>query len=129
MTLPLIDVPAPAEGRFTLQGYGRTYELTEEEFNAAMLAADALSPDARPIGTGEAARILGVSAKTVARLLDAGRIPCHRNGGTGHRMMEMRDVLAYKTRRDRRRGLLEQARDLAYDMGAYDDPAAAGPRG
>lgn len=119
MTLPMIDRPAPTG--FTLQGYGRTYELTEEEFNAAMFAADALSPDARPIGTGEAARILGVSAKTVARLLDAGRMPCYRNGETGHRMVELRDVLAYKQRRDRRRDLLDQARDLACDMGGYDD--------
>lgn len=125
MTLPVLDVaPLPGE-RFVIQGYGRTYELTEKEFRAAFQAADAVSDDTHLIGTGEAAEILGVSSRTVARMLDAGRIPSHRNNGTGHRMVEYRDVLAYKEQRGRRHALIEQARDEAASMGAYTGTAAA----
>lgn len=79
---------------FTISGYGRTYELTEAEFNAAMRAADAVAGASHPMTTGEAAEMLGVSAKTVARLLDAGEMPFYRNGTGGHRMVELRDVVA-----------------------------------
>lgn len=112
---------------FSISGYGRTYELTEAEFNAAMRAADVVAGVSHPLTTGEAAEMLGVSAKTVARLLDAGEMPFYRNGPTGHRMVELRDVVAYKSKREQRHGLMEQARDLAYRMGGYDtlDGAAA----
>lgn len=127
MSMTLIDAPIRTDKPFIIQGYGKTYELTEEEFNAAIRAADALSPDARPLTTGEAAEILGVSAKTVARMLDAGRIPFHRNGPSGHRLVSYRDVLTYKERRDRRSALLEQASGLAAEMGGYDAPATGAP--
>lgn len=121
MSMALIDAPAVRADRpFAIQGYGRTYELTEAEFNAAIRAVDSLSPQDSVITTGQAAEILGVSAKTVTRILDAGKIPFHRNGGTGHRMMERRDVLSYKAQRGDRRHLLDQARDLAHAMGSYD---------
>lgn len=110
---------------FTISGYGRTYELTEAEFNAAMHAADAVAGASRPLTTGEAAKMLGVSAKTVARLLDAGEMPFCRNGTGGHHMVELRDVVAYTSKRERRHGLIEQASDLAYHAGGYDMPAEA----
>lgn len=121
MSLPVIDAVVRADRPFVIQGYGRTYEMTEAEFNAAMRAADALSGDARSLTTGEAAELLGVSAKTVARLIDAGRIPSRRLSNIGHRMVEYRDVVAYRERHTRRSRLLEDARALASDMGAYDD--------
>ena len=132
MSLPAIDAVVRANRPFVIQGYGRTYEMTEAEFNAAMRAADAVSGDARSLTTGEAAELLGVSVKTIARLIDADRIPSRRLSDTGHRMVEYRDVVAYRERRTRRGHLLEDARALASDMGAYDDAGvdeASGKRG
>ncbi|PJM75484.1 helix-turn-helix domain-containing protein [Bifidobacterium simiarum] len=116
------SAPTLEQPLFTISGYGRTYRLTEDEFNAAMHAADAVAGASHPLTTGEAAEILGVSAKTVARLLDAGEMPFYRNGTAGHRMVELRDVIAYKSKRERRHNLMEQARGLAYRMGGYDIP-------
>ena len=93
MSMPVIDAVVRADRPFVIQGYGKTYELTEDEFNAAMRAADALSDGARLLTTGQAADILGVTAKTVARIIDAGRIPSSRLSATGHRMVEYRDVI------------------------------------
>lgn len=90
------SAPRQRHDVFTISGYGHTYELTEAEFNAALMAADALAPHARPLTTGEAAVLLGVSGKTVARLLDAGKIPFYRNGENGHRMVRLCDVIAYR---------------------------------
>ncbi|WP_137656159.1 helix-turn-helix domain-containing protein [Bifidobacterium moukalabense] len=120
MGLPVIDAVVSGDRPFVIQGYGRTYEMTEAEFNAAMRAADAVSGGAGLLTTGEAAELLGVSARTVARLVDAGRIPARRLSDTGHRMVEYRDVMAYRELRARRGRLLEDARALASDMGAYD---------
>ena len=125
MSMPVIDAVVRADRPFVIQGYGKTYELTEDEFNAAMRAADALSDGARLLTTGQAADILGVTAKTVARIIDAGRIPSSRLSATGHRMVEYRDVIRYKEQRECRHGLLEDARTLATGMGAYDAVAAA----
>ena len=130
MSMPVIDAVVRADKPFVIQGYGKTYELTEDEFNAAMRAADALSAGARMLTTGQAAEILGVTAKTVARIIDAGRIPSSRLSATGHRMVEYRDVIDYKARCERRHRLLEDARALAADMGAYDtvDAVPGDPR-
>lgn len=59
-----------------------------------MHAADAVAGASHPLTMGEATEMLGVSAKTVARLLDAGEMPFYRNGTGGHRMVELRDVTA-----------------------------------
>lgn len=104
---------------FTISGYGHTYQLTEAEFNAAMMAAESLDPNARPLTTGQVASMLKISTKTVARLLDAGRMPFYRNGENGHRMVRLRDVIAYQQERNRRHNLLERSRDLALHMGGY----------
>lgn len=125
MSMPVIDAVVRADRPFVIQGYGKTYELTEDEFNAAMRAADALSDGAHLLTTGQAADILGVTAKTVARIIDAGRIPSSRLSATGHRMVEYRDVIRYKEQRECRHGLLEDARTLATGMGAYDAVDAA----
>lgn len=106
--------------RFAIQGYGKTYELTEEEFAAALRAADCVSDDSRALTTGEVAEILHVSAKTVARLLDAGKMPFYRNNGTGHRMVKYRDALDYQRTVEKRHHALASARALASDMGGYN---------
>lgn len=108
---------------FILQGNGRTYALDETAFNAAMNAAMAASGEVRIIGTGEAARILGLSRKTVQRILDDGRIPFRRNGDAGKRMMRESDVIAYRdAMRSNRSHSLAKLRDMAGDMGLYDLP-------
>ena len=71
------------------------------------------------VSTGQAAEILGVSAKTVARYLDAGSIPCVRCG-TGHRRVRLSDVLAYKETRAVRASELARMREEAADGGLYD---------
>lgn len=124
MSIAMIEAgSAKADSPFILQGNGRTYALDETAFNAAMDAAMAASGHARTIGTGEAARILGLSRKTVQRILDDGRIPFRRNGETGNRMMRESDVIAYRDamRSDRRRPLAE-LRDMAGEMGLCSLP-------
>ena len=49
----------------------------------------------------EAARILGVPGEFFIELLNNGQIPYHRAGT--HRQISLRDVIAYRDRRDRRR--------------------------
>lgn len=126
MSIAMIEARPVREDRpFILQGRGRTYELDEAAFNAAMDAAMAASEQDRTIGTGEAARLLGVSRKTVQRILDAGRIPCRRNGELGNRMMRESDVIAYRdVMRSDRRQALGRMRDLAVRIGMYEEPAA-----
>jgi excisionase family DNA binding protein len=71
------------------------------------------------VSTGQAAEILGVSARTVARYLDAGDIPCERRG-KGHRRARPSDVLAYKETRSARATELARMREEAADGGLYD---------
>lgn len=71
------------------------------------------------LSTGQAAEILGVSARTVARYLDAGSIPCERHR-SGHRRARLSDVLAYKEAHAARAGELARMREEAADGGLYD---------
>ena len=123
MTMSVIERQADSRTPFLIQGYGKTYRLTETEFNAAFAAANRLSGDSIVLTTGEAADLLGVSSKTIARLVDAGKIPAFRMSDSGHRLMKKTDVLAYKNMRERRSRHLAEARRLADEMGAYE----AGP--
>ncbi|WP_205687446.1 helix-turn-helix domain-containing protein [Cellulomonas endophytica] len=65
-------------------------------------AADRLASGAPPVDddggwlrTGQAAAMLGVSRRTLVRLLDDGRLPYDRTGPGGHRRLRRRDVLAH----------------------------------
>lgn len=110
---------------YLLQGNGKTYVLDEKAFNAAMEAAMTVSGKSRLIGTGKAADILGVSRKTVQRMLDANAIPYQRNGKSGNRMMREVDVVNYgKSMRSQRKKSLQNLRDLAEDMKLYDQVSA-----
>lgn len=108
--------------RYTLHGNGKIYPLTEAQFKAARIAVNTVKrqDNDRTLTTGEAAVLLGVSAKTVARILDAGKIPFLRLSPKGHRMVRRADVLDYRHQREERRHLLIQASDMAHEMGADD---------
>lgn len=75
--------------RYTLHGNGETITLTEAQFKAASTAVNTLKhrDSKRTLTTGEADVLLGVSAKTVARILDSGKIPFFRLLPTWHRLV------------------------------------------
>jgi len=70
--------------------------------------------------TGQAAEELGVSRRTLTRILDRGEIPYERYG-TGHRRLRMSDVLRYRDAESaRRKEALENLREISY-KGGLDD--------
>ena len=77
--------------------------------------------------TVEGARMLGVSRQFLIRLLERGEIPHHMVGT--HRRIYVRDLLAYKAKRDSsRRKILDdltraEAEDGLYDLEPPDDRA------
>jgi excisionase family DNA binding protein len=69
--------------------------------------------------TVEAARLLGVSRQFLIKLLERGDIPHHMVGT--HRRIYVRDLLAYKTKRDsNRRKILDDLTRAEADEGLYD---------
>ena len=88
----------------------------------------AIVEDEAHLTTVEAAKILGVSRQFLVNLLDGGEIAHHMVGT--HRRIYVRDLLAYKTKRDaNRRRILDElsraeAEDGLYDLEAPNDPAA-----
>ncbi len=77
--------------------------------------------------TVEGARMLGVSRQFLIKLLERGEIPHHMVGT--HRRIYVRDLLAYKAKRDsNRRKILDQltrseAEDGLYELEPPDDRA------
>jgi len=77
--------------------------------------------------TVEGARMLGVSRQFLIKLLERGEIPHHLVGT--HRRIYVRDLLAYKAKRDsNRRKILDdltraEAEDGLYDLEPPDDRA------
>lgn len=70
--------------------------------------------------TGQAAAELGVSRRTLTRMLDRGDLPCERYG-SGHRRLRMSDVLRYKAaERERRHEAIEEMRRISYETGMDD---------
>lgn len=70
--------------------------------------------------THQAADLLDVSTAHFVSLLDSGDIPYH-DAGT-HRRIYLRDVLAYKQRRDESRRMALQALvDDAQNLGIYEE--------
>jgi len=69
--------------------------------------------------TAEAAKILGLSRQFLVQLLEKGEIPFHMAGT--HRRLYVRDVLAYKSRRDmQRRKTLDNLARREFEEGVYD---------
>ncbi len=87
----------------------------------------ALVQDDAAMTTAEGAQMLGVSRQFLIKLLERGEIPYHMVGT--HRRIYLRDLLAYKTKRDsRRRKILDdltraEAEEGLYDLEPPDDPA------
>lgn len=108
---------------------GSRVELPDELFDVLHDVATALSrglaitvaPRHTVLGTGEAARLLGVSRPTLVRMLESGAIPYSRPGR--HRRIRLDDLLAHqaRSRRARAGGLDEMVR-AAEDAGVYDLP-------
>jgi excisionase family DNA binding protein len=77
--------------------------------------------------TVEAARMLGVSRQFLIKVLERDEVPHHMVGT--HRRIYVRDLLAYKAKRDsKRRQILndltrEEAEDGLYDLEPLDDRA------
>jgi excisionase family DNA binding protein len=69
--------------------------------------------------TAQAGKILGLSRQFIVQLLEKGEIPFHMAGT--HRRLYVRDVFAYKSKRDmeRRKTLDTMARE-AFELGIYD---------
>lgn len=69
--------------------------------------------------TVEAAKFLGVSRQFLVQEIDKGRIPHHKVGT--HRRLYVRDVLAYKSKRDAsRRKNLDDLALAEYEEGLYE---------
>ena len=69
--------------------------------------------------TVEAARMLGMSRQFLVKVLERGEIPHHMVGT--HRRVYVRDLLAYKTRRDsKRRQILDDLTRAEAEDGLYD---------
>jgi|SRR5579862_3596646 len=69
--------------------------------------------------TAEAGRILGVSRQFLVQLLERGEMPFHMAGT--HRRIYVRDVMAYKAKRDSaRRKTLDELARREFAKGDYD---------
>jgi excisionase family DNA binding protein len=71
------------------------------------------------LSTQQAAEIVGVSRPFFVKLLEAGRLPFHLAGS--HRRVYLRDVLEFKTARDRERlASLDRMGEAMEEAGVYD---------
>ena len=105
---------------------GDVMELSAAAYKAALNAASGVMGLHRMITTGEAAKLLNCSARTVARILDSGLLPFTRNGFAGRRMVDVVDVMAYqKQERQRMEQSIDAMRRAASEMGLYDEDDTA----
>lgn len=95
---------------------GGRHDLTQRQYEVIIAMAARLGLDVVPdvgasgdtlISTGKAAEILGVSRRTVTRMLDRGEIPGIRLGPNHHRSVRLADVLDFqqRTEHDRQAGV------------------------
>lgn len=98
--MTMVDMPKtgrPVSTAYLSDGKGHTILLSDEEYERAKSAVMSMAGEATEhITTGDAAKILGVSRRTVMRMLDAGLIPYVRLGNQSYRYMRLDDVLEYK---------------------------------
>jgi excisionase family DNA binding protein len=79
-----------------------------------------IAPLAQRLTTQEAADLLGVSRPTLIKLLDEGRIPFERLGGSRHRRILLSSLLTYQEqRRARQEEALAELVELGEEMGTY----------
>lgn len=85
--------------------------------------ADEGEADVR-LTTGQAAQIVGASLRTIARLIDSGRLKGSRAGGR-HRYAMLSDLMAFDRRsREGRSAVLDDMRDVAAEEGFYGNADA-----
>lgn len=97
------------------------FRLTGDDTQIYLTKDKRAVADDERITTGEAARILGVSQRTLTRMLDAGMIPYTRMGERSYRFLRLSDVTDYKRRRDEATSkALDEMRSIADEDGAYD---------
>ena len=108
---------------------GEAQSIDETSFKAlryflralgAAYADDANDADTR-LTTGQAAQIVGASPKTIARLIDSGKLKGTRSGA-GRRYVMLSDLLDFdaKTKANRHANL-EKMRAIADEEGLYDE--------
>ena len=124
--MPTGNTAAAAGRRVLIDADGVVTELNDKAFEAAMNAAMGVMGRHRMITTGQAAKLMNCSPRTVARILDSGRLPFTRNGGTGRRMVDVVDIMEYQRReRARMRESLDAMRRAAREITMDDDEMAA----
>ena len=123
ITTTKADMPSTAQ---LSDGKGNVIELTAEEYERAREAVlNTAGQAAEHITTGEAAKILGVSRRTVMRMLDDGLMPYTRLGNQSYRYMRLNDVLEYRKRSEHeRRESLDQVREIMDSVDVPDDTFA-----
>lgn len=124
--MPTGNTAAAAVRRVLIDADGVVTELNDKAFEAAMNAAMDVMGRHRMITTGQAAKLMNCSPRTVARILDSGRLPFTRNGGTGRRMVDVVDIMEYQRQeRARMRESLDAMRRAAREITMDDDEMAA----
>lgn len=107
-----VELPAPALAL-----------LRELVHQLARDQAVAVVATGKELTTQQAADILNVSRPFLVKLLEQGEIPFAMVGT--HRRILVRDLLAYKQRRDTaRRRALDELAQISQDMGMYNLPSA-----
>lgn len=120
------NTAAAAARRVLIDADGVVTELNDKAFEAAMNAAMGVMGRHRMITTGQAAKMMNCSPRTVARILDSGRLPFTRNGGTGRRMVDVVDIMEHQRQeRARMRESLDAMRRAAREITMDDDEMAA----
>ena len=105
---------------------GEVMELSDKAFEAALNAAMGVMGRHRMVTTGQAAKLLDCSPRTVARILDSGRLPFMRNGRAGRRMVDVVDVMNYQRQeRERMQASLSAMRQAAQEIAMNDDDLSA----
>lgn len=124
--MPTGNTAAAAVRRVLIDADGVVTELNDKAFEAAMNAAMGVMGRHRMITTGQAAKLMNCSPRTVARILDSGRLPFTRSGGTGRRMVDVVDIMEYQRQeRARMRESLDAMRRAAREITMDDDEMAA----
>lgn len=87
---------------YIANGDGTAYPLDAQQLRMIIDFLNQLS-GTELLTTGEASKILGVSSKTVARLVDSGVLPAIRYSKNGNRLLRMQDVVSYRDNAERER--------------------------
>lgn len=122
MTLVTIPIAKVETGTpYITAGDGQAYVIDQSALERIMQILVEEESSDELITTGEAARLLGVSTKTVSRILDSGDIPFIRYTPNSNRLINRADVLEYRERSQRQsRKALANMREAVTD-GHLDD--------